>query len=57
MGVKVLMAFLLQKGTVGEKGEVSAPSHMLRRLVKPELVSSKTTVPGLALDSSAANLG
>lgn len=51
------MAFLFQKGKVGEKGEVSALNHMLRRLVKPELVSSETTVPSLALDSSAANLG
>lgn len=51
------MTFLFQKGKAGEKGEVSALSHMLRRLLKPELVSSKTTMPSLALDSSAANLG
>lgn len=57
MGVNVLMTFLFQKGKVGEKGEVSALSNMLRRLVKPEVVSSEATVPRLALDSSAANLG
>lgn len=57
MGVNVLMAFLFQKGKVGVKAEVSALNRMLRRLVKPELISSEMTVPSLALDSSAANLG
>lgn len=57
MGVQVLMTFLFQKEKAGEKGEVSALSHMLRRLIKPDLVYTKTTVPSLALDSSAASLG